>query len=81
MTSEEQLATMLDSDEVDAAREGLEQLRDDLPALRWILDWLSAIGLPRAEAAEVAVSGVDIIKVERLVSVGCPPRTAIRIAR
>jgi hypothetical protein len=71
---------MLDAATFDAAREGLARLRDDLPALRWIRDWISGRGVPLSEAAEVAVSDVDIVELKRLLSLGCPLRTAIRIA-
>jgi hypothetical protein len=56
------------------------RLDDDLRLARWRTDRLLALGYELREAARLAVSSVDIHELERLIGMGCPPETAVRIA-
>jgi hypothetical protein len=55
------------------------RLADDLRLARWRTDRLLALGYELREAARLAVSSVDIHELERLIGMGCPPETAVRI--
>jgi hypothetical protein len=65
---------------VDALESEWRRLEDDLAVVRWRTDRLIALGYELREAAFLAIAGVDIHELERLVVKGCPPATAIRIA-
>ena len=56
------------------------RLEDDLRLARWRTDRLLALGYELREAARLAVSSIDIHELERLIGMGCPPETAVRIA-
>ena len=56
------------------------RLDDDLRLARWRTDRLLALGYELPEAARLAVSSIDIDELERLIGMGCPPETAVRIA-
>lgn len=56
------------------------RLDDDLRLARWRTDRLLALGYELRDAARLAVSSIDIHELERLIGMGCPPETAVRIA-
>jgi hypothetical protein len=56
------------------------RLDDDLRLARWRTDRLLALEYEPPEAARLGVSSVDIHELERLIGLGCPPETAVRIA-
>jgi hypothetical protein len=65
----------LETDQIDFRR-----LDDDLTVLRWRMDRLLGLGYELSRATFLAVSRVDIHELERLITNGCPPETAARIA-
>jgi hypothetical protein len=54
--------------------------QDDLTVLRWRTERLLGLGYELPRATLLAVSRVDIHDLERLITNGCPPDTAARIA-
>jgi hypothetical protein len=54
--------------------------QDDLTVLRWRTERLLGLGYELPRATFLAVSRVDIHELERLITNGCPPDTAARIA-
>ncbi|MGH3084410.1 MAG: hypothetical protein ACRDNP_10215 [Gaiellaceae bacterium] len=55
-------------------------LDDELTVMRWRTERLLALGYELRLAASLAISGVDIHELERLIGNGCPRETAVRIA-
>jgi Fe2+ transport system protein FeoA len=47
---------------------------------RWRAKRLIALGFGYGEARRLALSDVDVHELERLIEMGCPPGTAVRIA-
>lgn len=47
--------------------------------LAWRLETALSLGVPFAEAAELAESSADLHELERLIGEGCLPRLAARI--
>jgi hypothetical protein len=64
-----------DTDQIDFGR-----LDDDLTVLRWRTERLLGLGYELSRATFLAVTRVDIHELERLITNGCPPDTAVRIA-
>ena len=67
-------------DEPDFLDDEWRRLDHELSVLRWRTERLIALGYELREAAFLAISGVDIHELERLIVKGCPPETAVRIA-
>jgi hypothetical protein len=64
----------------DAGQIDFRRLDDDLTVLRWRTERLLGLGYELPRATLLAVSRVDIHDLERLITNGCPPDTAARIA-
>ena len=62
---------------LDVDRRGLDE---DLDVIRWRTRRLLKIGYELDEAAQLALSRVDIHELEHLIESGCPLETAVRIA-
>ena len=58
----------------------VRRLDDELGILRWRTERLIALGFDSGRATVLACSPIDIHELERLISRGCPPATAARIA-
>jgi hypothetical protein len=56
------------------------RLDDDLNVLHWRTERLIDLGYSRRKAARLAATSVDTHELERLIRMGCPPDTAVRIA-
>jgi hypothetical protein len=56
------------------------RLDDDLNVLRWRKERLIDLGYARRDAARLAGTSVDTHELERLIRMGCPRDTAVRIA-
>ena len=67
--------------ELEIVEDALSRINDELPLLRRRMRHLGSIGFSRSRAAELAVSGIDVGKLEHLVGLGCPPETAVAIIR
>lgn len=67
-------------DEVEIRDAGWLPLDEDLAVMRWRTDRLLALGYGVREAAQLAVTAIDIHELERLIGLGCPLETAVRIA-
>lgn len=55
-------------------------LDEDLTVVHWRTERLLALGYGWLEAARLAGTAVDIHELERLIAMGCPLGTAVRIA-
>lgn len=55
------------------------RLNDDINVLHWRTERLIDLGYPRRKAARLAVTSIDTHELERLIHMGCPPDTAVRI--
>ena len=55
-------------------------LDEDLSVVHWRTERLLALGYAWREAARLAGTGIDIHELERLIGMGCPLETAVRIA-
>jgi hypothetical protein len=53
---------------------------DDLRVTRWRAERLVTLGYGHREAARLASSKIDIHELARLIAMGCPASTAVRIA-
>jgi hypothetical protein len=58
----------------------VDTLDEDLAVLRWRTERLIDLGYPRREANRLAITSVDTHELERLIRMGCPLDTAVRIA-
>jgi hypothetical protein len=56
------------------------RLDEELTVVRWRTERLLELGYGLREAAGLALSEIDIHELERLIALGCPPETAVRIA-
>jgi hypothetical protein len=56
------------------------RLDEELSVARWRTERLIALGYELREAAFLAISEIDVHELERLIELGCPPATAVRIA-
>ena len=66
--------------ELDTTDGDWRRLDDDLSVLRWRTERLVALGYELQQAAFLAISQIDVHELERLIGIGCPPATAVRIA-
>jgi hypothetical protein len=55
-------------------------LDEGLSVVHWRTERLLALGYEWREAARLAGTGIDIHELERLIAMGCPLETAVRIA-
>jgi hypothetical protein len=55
-------------------------LDDELNVLRWRAERLIDLGYGQREAVRLAGTQVDIHELDRLIGMGCPLDTAVRIA-
>lgn len=67
-------------DDFDVLDDEWRRLDDDLRLLRWRTEYLIRLGFALREAGFLAISQVDVHELERLITRGCPPETAVRIA-
>ena len=67
-------------DELDLREADRLVLDEDLAVMRWRTERLLALGYGIHDAAQLAMTGIDIHELERLIGMGCPPETAVRIA-
>ena len=67
-------------DELDTRDAARLRLDGVLAVVRWRTERLLRLGYGLSEAAELALSEIDVHELERLIGMGCPPQTAIRIA-
>lgn len=67
-------------DELDTQDTEWRRLDDDLEVARWRTERLLELGYELRQAAFLAISGIDVHELERLIGKGCPPETAVRIA-
>jgi hypothetical protein len=58
----------------------LDILDEELAVLRWRTERLIDLGYPRRDANRLAITAVDTHELERLIRMGCPLDTAVRIA-
>jgi hypothetical protein len=58
----------------------VETLDEELTVLRWRTERLIDLGYSRREASRLAITSVDTHELERLIRMGCPLETAVRIA-
>lgn len=56
------------------------RLEEELAVVDWRTSRLRALGYGVRDAALLALTPVDVHDLERLISRGCPPETAVRIA-
>jgi hypothetical protein len=56
------------------------RLDDHLNVLHWRIQRLIDLGYSRRKAARLAATSIDTHELERLIRMGCPPLTAVRIA-
>jgi hypothetical protein len=55
-------------------------LEDELRVMRWRAERLVTLGYGHREAARLARSKIDVHELARLIAMGCPASTAVRIA-
>jgi hypothetical protein len=58
----------------------LDTLDEEFTVLRWRTERLVDLGYSRRDANRLAFTSVDIHELERLIRMGCPLDTAVRIA-
>ena len=58
------------------------RIRDEHVRVRhWRREQFYRLGFSNSDARTLARSGADLAAMRRLISLGCPPATALRIAR
>ncbi len=55
------------------------ELNEELRIRCWRLEYLRRLGFTEPDARRLARSRIDLHELERLLRLGCPPRTAARI--